>query len=247
MVFGPLQALLKEEEALKQQIKERGETAVAAGYERRSSLGSDQAPKSSAARRDSIQSCREARRPSTSSGSVSANVESLIKPTLTSQMKTAQNRKSIAPVQEEKPELSPEEIEEQRQKWDHFHVRNSVFLQTKEKFIESQRLKREEQEMVGCTFRPQKSQAAATRAASSGSMYDRAQRSEEKKQKRMAQLRQELFDREMAQCSFHPRISAAPERGQSTGSSRRSSFSSCVSMSSAHGYPATKRIPVLAT
>lgn len=249
-----LRALLEEEEALKQRIKDRGQSAVAVGYGRRSSLGSDEVPKSSAARRDTIHSIREARRPSVSSdGSLSgtnSHLDALIKPTVTMQMRAAEKRQSIAPIVEEKPQLSPEELEEQRQTWEQFHHRNSAFQQTKDKFLDIARQKREEQEMRGCTFKPQRRSVSAVRAVSSGTMFDREQSAQIKKEQRLARLRQEKFDKEMAQCSFHPEIHLLAPREQvpDTAGSRRSSFSSCVSTSSSHrGYSSSQPAPLAAS
>lgn len=69
--------------------------------------------------------------------------------------------------------------------------------------------------MEGCTFKPAPRRSQAR--ANSSSMADRARQMEIKKQERMAKIRQELFDKEMAQCSFQPQIvsvsSGARERG----------------------------------
>jgi hypothetical protein len=241
-----LRKLFDEEEALKRQIKERGEDAVALGYERRSSLVSEQAPKCSAARRDSIHNCREARRASAPNVSgTESHIDSLIKPTVNYQVRAAEKRQSSAPVKQEKQQLTPEELEEQRQKLKEFHSRNSAFQQTKQRFLDTQRQKREEQEMVGCTFKPVQRVASTTSATFPETMLERAQRAQAKKEAKLRKLRQEQFDKEMAQCSFRPVIHDpwTAERCPNTTDSRRSSFSSCNSVSSSRGYSAARYAP----
>lgn len=99
---------MEEEEALKRKLKGRRQDAVAAGYERRSLLESGdqlEAPKSSAARRDTIRNCREARRPSMPDGSSagpSARIESLMKPTTANKMRSTDKRKTETPLEEKK-------------------------------------------------------------------------------------------------------------------------------------------------
>merc|ERR1719326_2528394 len=66
--------------------------------------------------------------------------------------------------------------------------------------------KKEEQEMEGCTFEPLNPKKRSFENAGSSTMFDRARQMEAKKQERMKQIRQELFDKEMSQCSFQPRI-----------------------------------------
>jgi len=239
--------MVEEERALKQKLQERRQIAVAAGYERRSLLESsaqEKAKKCSAARRDSIRSCREARRPSVPDGISSgpdARIDSLMRPTTAYQMRAAEKRKTDPgwPKQEEKkPEESAEEAEEQRKKWEKFHQRSSVFQQNREEFLEAERRKIEDQELEGCTFKPLKGKSLKSTAqpatSSRSSLFERAQLMEAKKQERMMKIRQELIDKEMAQCSFQPKIIEFPaverDPSASVGScdgSRRSSFSSC--------------------
>jgi hypothetical protein len=241
-----LRKLFDQEESLKQQIKERGEDAVALGYERRSSLVSEQAPKCSAARRDSIHNCREARRATAPSVSgADSHIESLIKPTVNYQVRAAEKRRNSAPVIEEKRQLTPEELEEQRKKLKEFHFRNSAFQRTKQRFLDTQRQKREEQEMVGCTFKPVQNVASTTSATFPETMLERAQQAQAKKEAKLRKLRQEQFDKEMAQCSFRPTIHepSAGERCPNTTDSRRLSFSSCNSVSSSRGYSAARYAP----
>lgn len=239
--------MVEEERALKQKLQERRQIAVAAGYERRSLLESsaqEKAPKCSAARRDSIRNCREARRPSLPDGSPvgpDTRIDSLMRPTTVYQMRAAEKRKTDPgwlKQEDKKPQESSEEAEEQRRKWEKFHQRSSVFQQNKEGFLEAERRKREDQELEGCTFKPLKGKSlksASHAATSSGSsLFERAQLMEAKKQERMMKMRQELFEKEMAPCSFQPKIIDFPvherDPSASVGScdvSRRSSFSSC--------------------
>lgn len=124
-----------------------------------------------------------------------------MRPTAVSQLRQYEKRPS---VKEEKLE-EPEFTEEQQSKWDKFLHKNSVFAQQRETHLEDLRRKKEEQDIVGCTFEPQKLTGRKIAAPiPRSSLFDRARLMEAKKEARMAQIRQELFDKEMAQCSFHP-------------------------------------------
>jgi len=238
-MVGPLQALLEQEKAAKQKLKDRRQVAVAAGYERRSLLEVKEraaAPKCSAARRDSIRNSREARRPLVPDGNSAgpgALIESLMKPTALYQMRAAEKRRSDAPMEEKKPEEPSGETEAQcRLKWDKFLRRNSAFQQNKEDYLEGERQKIQDQELQGCTFHPMKVESRRSSASSGssggrpGSMFERSQQMEERKQAKMQKMRQELVNREMAQCSFTPKILGSPREptGLSNIGSRRSSF-----------------------
>lgn len=206
--MGVLRALLDEEQALKEKLKERRQSAVASGLERRSLIESGKAK-------------RDGRRASAPDATTSGLLGSrIMRPTAASQQRkgtVGERRRTTgdivfgktgeAYVKEERPE-EPEETEEQRQKWEKFHYKNSVFRQEREKHLDNMRQKRKEEEMEGCTFEPQKSSSCKSSARTGGpsSMFERARQMEVRKQERMNKIRQELFDKEMAQCSFHPTI-----------------------------------------
>jgi len=180
---------------------------------------------------DSAQKAREARRASCPDASISgptgARVENLMRPTAVSQQRVdiASDKRNGVPDESVVEKVEPaEETEEQREKWERFHHRSSVFQKDREKYLENLRKRQEAKELEGCTFKPAPRRSAAR--VNSSSMFDRARQMEVKKQERMAKIRQELFDKEMAQCSFQPKIVAiAPDRGFSDPGSRRPSAS----------------------
>lgn len=258
-VKGPLQQIIEEEKRLKKSLKDRRQEAITAGYSRRNLLESAtrvQAPKQSLARRDSIRSCREARRPSMPDASGStAVINSLMTPTTACRTRAFQ-KKPQDQLDPTKSEDTPEEAEEKRQRWEKFMQRREVFLQNKEEFLEAERRKKEDQELEGCTFAPAKPKrikgcAAGQSVASSGSMADRALQMEIKKQEKIKKIRQELLDKEMEECFFRPEIiGLAPHAYEDPGpapspppcatSSRRSSFSSYASADAGYSNVALK-------
>lgn len=199
--MGVLQQLEEQERATKAKIRERAQAAVAAGYERRSLV---EVQKSTAASR--------ARTPSSRS-------DGLLRPTTVSQNKRKNSKgPEVKEVEDVRLKL-PEDTEESRAKWEKIHSRNSSFLQDRQKYLEEQRRRKEEQTLEGCTFEPQtcKGQKSCTtnkRGPSAGAtMFERTRQMENRKQERMQKIRQELFEKEMSQCSFQPRIIGPGERG----------------------------------
>lgn len=218
---GPLQDLLDEEQALKQKLKERRNSALATGYERRNITEPGQVQKARDARRASV--------PEVNISGPSAKLESLMRPTALTELRkgiVADKRNGVSSdvsVVKEKPE-DLEETEESRAKWEKFHHRSTIFQQDKDKYLENLRKRKEAKEMEGCTFTPAPRRSSSQ--AGNSSMFDRARQMEIKKQERMAKIRQELFDKEMAQCSFTPSIVERPsgvgDRGYDPSSRRPS-------------------------
>jgi hypothetical protein len=114
--------------------------------------------------------------------------------------------KSFRPASsQQKQEM--EDTEEARVKWDGFLFKNDMFQLNREKHLADQRKKKEEQEVSGCTFKPQNPKGRRSSSnvrCAGGTMFDRARHMEARKQERMNQIRQELERKEMSQCSFHP-------------------------------------------
>jgi hypothetical protein len=210
-MVGPLQALLDEEVALKQKLKERSLSAVSVGYERRRALESAKQSKRGIAR---VPSSR------------------VMRPTAVSQRRLELCAKRMVcdtSMKEAKPE-EQEDTEQRRIKWERFHQRSFSFQHERERYIESLRQKKEEVELEGCTFEPQ------TRGRSSlvcGSLFDRVRQMEDRKESRITEIRQELLDKEMAQCSFSPQIVPCPrgvgERGNRPSSAANYSGTSASS------------------
>jgi len=215
---GPLQDLLDEEQALKQKLKERRNSALATGYERRIITEPGQVQKARDARRASA--------PEVNVAGPSARLDSLMRPTALTELRkgiVADKRNGVSTevsIVKEKPEES-EETEESKAKWEKFHHRSTIFQQDKDKYLEHLRKRKDAKEMEGCTFTP--APRRSTSQAGKSSMFDRARQMEVKKQERMAKIRQELFDKEMAQCSFTPSIVERPVDRGFDPSSRRPS------------------------
>lgn len=227
MTGGPLQALYEDQRALNVKIKERGQAAVSEAHERRSSL---RAPQHNISRRDS---CREELSVPVSS----PRLQSLLRPT-----ETSQKRKSVFEaaaglreelVKSEKP-TEPEDTEEEKVRWENFHHKNSVFQSDRARYLDTLRRKKAQDEVAECTFEPPRRVTKnRPQGLSSGSIYDRTMAMEAKKEQRMQRIRQELIDKEMAQCSFKPSLGSGGSRpshdgGISSGAQgqRRASYTS---------------------
>lgn len=203
MTKGPLQLLMEQEEARAQQIKEMGEKSVAAGYEKRHSVP-DESLKAAVARRNSVNKVKQALQPRRASHDCTPSAG----PTAAALMRLARRKQLPPPPQEETPPpLTAEEKQEIRLKqWD-FHRRSELFLEEKDKFLEAQRLRQAKEAMRECTFTPRKTAASPRCTTPRGeTMLERTQRMEARKQEKLNKLRQEKFDKEMANCSFHPSI-----------------------------------------
>mmetsp|Transcript_93906 Transcript_93906/g.166153 ORF Transcript_93906/g.166153 Transcript_93906/m.166153 type:complete len:619 (-) Transcript_93906:112-1968(-) len=147
-----------------------------------------------------------------------------------------------------------EETEEQKQKWDNFHRRSSAFLESKSKQLEVLKKKQEQQQIQGCTFEPnadkpnRKRPGRVSQQRPSGSMYERSLEAEARKEERLRKRRQEMYDKEMAQCSFHPKVVdeasagvAAPPRRRSVSSQNKTSNRASLSAPGSTGMPAYPR------
>lgn len=94
--------------------------------------------------------------------------------------------------------------------------------------------------MEGCTFKPLKANTrkiftpSGSNFRGSGTLFERAQLMEAKKQEKIQRIRQELFDKEMAQCSFTPQIIVLSPREREADLGQWSSVDSRRDSASSH-------------
>jgi len=100
-----------------------------------------------------------------------------------------------------------------KRNWTEFHQKSKQFVEEREQFLDKLREQQDKDALTECTFQPQlKSKPPVgggdfkARANSLSSLYEKGREVQQKKAERMERIRQELIEKEMAECSFRPEI-----------------------------------------
>lgn len=213
---GPIAALLQQEERQRQQVRQR-QASQGANPRPSTKPGQPWAAKPTEKRQSTTPKPRPST-PKTVTPNAATPQTAEKSQTERRSTQTLRHSQSMPGATSETPPMRKSQSGSERQNWEAFHRRSTSFLQERTALIDHLRAAKEEEELQSCTFAPNKSvQSDRPRSGVrvGVSLYERGVERERRKTERLQQMKQDLFDQEMANCSFQPQRSSSRRRASS--------------------------------